>query len=100
MNAVGLVLLVASVVSGAFGVVFVIESIKQRDSKDKKRTIAYSIGSFLASVVIGLAAIHVLSARTKHGKRIFDDQLLDRSAMTAAMISGTGPIVDGTVVGV
>jgi hypothetical protein len=66
MNIVALVLLVATVVLGAFGVVFVIESVK-REPGDRKRPAAYAVASFFAAIVLGLAATYVSHVRAHKG---------------------------------
>lgn len=57
MNVVALVLLVAAVVLGAFGVVFVIEAVK-RPRGDRKRPTAYALGAFFAAMIAGLAGAY------------------------------------------
>lgn len=66
MNIVALILLVATVVLGAFGVVFVIESVK-RERGDRKRPAAYAVASFFSAIVLGLAATYVFHTGAHKG---------------------------------
>lgn len=101
MNAIGLVLLVVSIVFGAFGVVFAIESIKQRD---KKRTVAYSVGSFFAAVALGLASTYAFHSSPHKGYTYADyvwkapsafEKVRTGDAVMTAMMSTAG--TSGTV---
>lgn len=95
MNIVALVLLVATVVLGAFGVVFVIESVK-REPGDRKRPAAYAVASFFAAIVLGLAATYVSHVRAHKGYTYADyiwsapsasGRVRTGDAMMTAMIS-------------
>jgi hypothetical protein len=89
MNAAALVLFVAAIVFGAFGVVFVIESIKQRD---KKRAVTYSVGSFFAAVALGVGAMYMASSASRRGFSVYAPHENINEATMTAMISGMGTV--------
>ena len=97
MNVLSIALLVASIVAGAFGIVFVVEAVRKRD--EKKRSIALSVGSFFTAIVLALGSSYVAYV-TKHKGFTFDnfvwktasapvDVKVDAPTVTA-MLSGVG----------
>lgn len=93
MNIVAVILLIATVVFGAFGVVFVIEGVK-RPRGDRKRPTAYALGSFFAAIVLGLAGAYVARV-AKHKRYTYADYVQSapsapsraQDAMMTAMMS-------------
>lgn len=100
MNVLSIALLVASIVAGAFGIVFVVEAVRGReDKRDKKRSIAFSVVSFFASIVMALGSSYVAYA-SKHKGFTFDNfvwktpsvppQVQVDAPMITAMLTGVG----------
>ena len=97
MNVLSVILLVAAIVSGAFGIVFVVEAVRKRD---KKRSIAFSTASFFAAIVLALGSSYAAHTASHKGFTFHDyvwktpskrvkEVHVDASTMTA-MLSGVG----------
>lgn len=97
MNVLSIVLLVAAIASGAFGIVFVVEAVRKRD---KKRSIAFSTVSFFAATVLALGSSYAAHMTPHRGFTFHDfvwktpsvrveDTRVDAPTITA-MLSGVG----------
>ncbi len=96
MNVLSIVLLVAAVVSGAFGIVFVVEAVRKRD---KKRSIAFSVGSFFGAIVLALGSSYAAHV-SGHRGFTFHDYIWRTPSVRVKEVRVDAPTITAMMAGV